>query len=65
MTCRAPTSSATCAGSSPTSQPLSYGNEGQLIAWQNAPSSPTSTAAFLYAPYGGVRSSWRRRSLSL
>ena len=27
---------------------LSYDNEGRLAAWQNAPSSPTSTANYLY-----------------
>src|SRR6185312_139320 len=48
MVCRAPTSSVTCAGSSPTGQRLSYDNEGRLTAWQNAPSSPTSTAQYLY-----------------
>src|SRR6185312_8291778 len=48
MVCRAPTSSVTCAGSSPTGQRLSYDNEGRLTAWQNAPTSPTSTAQYLY-----------------
>jgi len=48
MTCRAPTSATTCAGSQPTGAQLSYDNEGRLIAWQNVPSSPTSTAAYLY-----------------
>ncbi len=48
MTCRTPTSATTCAGSQPTGAQLSYDNEGRLIAWQNVPSSPTSTAAYLY-----------------
>jgi RHS repeat-associated protein len=29
-------------------QKLSYDNEGRLTAWQNAPTSPTSTAQYLY-----------------
>jgi len=29
-------------------QKLSYDNEGRLTAWQNAPSSPTSSAQYLY-----------------
>jgi RHS repeat-associated protein len=47
MTCRAPSSSQTCAGT-PTGAALSYDNEGRLTAWQNAQSSPTSTDNFLY-----------------
>lgn len=48
MTCRAPTSTMTCAGGTPTGAQLSYDNEGRLSAWQNAPSSPSTTAADLY-----------------
>jgi RHS repeat-associated protein len=51
MTCRAPTTSATCI-STQTGAQLSYNNEGQLSNWQNQPSSPTSTAAFLYDGQG-------------
>jgi RHS repeat-associated protein len=47
MTCRAPTSSTTCAGT-PTGAKLTYDNEGHLSGWQNTPSSPTSCASFLY-----------------
>lgn len=51
MTCRAPSSSSTCAGTQTGAQ-LSYDNEGSLTSWQNAPNSPTSTAAFLYDNQG-------------
>jgi YD repeat-containing protein len=47
MTCRAPTSSSTCAGTQTGAQ-LTYDNEGRLLHWQNAPTSPTSTADFAY-----------------
>ena len=47
MTCRAPSSSATCSGT-PTGAVLSFDNEGRLSGWQNAPSSPTTTDSFLY-----------------
>jgi YD repeat-containing protein len=47
LTCRAPSSTTTCAIPATGAQ-LSYDNEGQLTAWQNAPSSPTSTDSFLY-----------------
>jgi len=47
MTCRAPTSSTTCAGT-PTGQQLGNDNEGWLTTWQNTPSSPTTTVAYLY-----------------
>jgi len=47
MTCRAPTSSQTCAGTL-TGAKLTYDNEGRLTAWQNAQSSPTSTDSFIY-----------------
>ena len=48
MICRAPTSSATCAGSSPTGAQLTYNAAGRVTSWQNAPSSPTTTDGFLY-----------------
>jgi RHS repeat-associated protein len=51
MTCRAPSSATTCSGT-PTGALLSFNNEGQLANWQNQPSSPTSTAAFLYDGQG-------------
>ena len=47
MTCRAATSSTTCAGT-PTGAMLSFDNEGRLSAWQNTPSSPASSDSFLY-----------------
>ncbi|HEY7199658.1 MAG TPA: hypothetical protein VIC57_05580, partial [Candidatus Dormibacteraeota bacterium] len=47
MTCRAPSPSSTCAGT-PTGAQLGYNNEGELMAWQNAPTSPSTTASFLY-----------------
>jgi RHS repeat-associated protein len=48
MTCRAPTTASTCTGTSPTGAKLSYNNEAQLASWQNTPTSPTTTAGFLY-----------------
>ncbi len=51
MSCRAPTSAggASCAGGTNTNaQQLTYDNEGRLTAWQDLPSSPTSTAQYLY-----------------
>lgn len=45
-TCRAPTSATTCSGT-PTGAVFGYDNEGRLATWQNAPSSPTMTDAFL------------------
>ena len=48
MTCRAPSSSATCAAAPPTGQSLTWAAEGRLASWQNAPSSPTPTAKYLY-----------------
>jgi len=51
MTCRAPSSSTTCAGT-PTGAQLGYNNEGELSTWQNAPSSPSTTAQFLYDGQG-------------
>ncbi len=47
-TCRAATSAQTCAGTSPTGATLSYDNAGQLAAWQNTPTAPTSSAQYLY-----------------
>lgn len=47
MTCHAPTGSVTCSRAN-TGQQLSWDNEGRLTAWQNEPSSPTSTAQYLY-----------------
>ena len=47
MTCRAPDTTTTCAGT-PTGAQLGYDNEGRLSSWQNAPSSPTTTDGFLY-----------------
>jgi RHS repeat-associated protein len=51
MTCRAPTSATTCAGTQTAAQ-LSYNNEGQMSVWQNLPSNPTASAAFLYNAQG-------------
>lgn len=48
MVCRAPTSAATCSGNPTTGQQLGYDNERRLTSWQNAPSSPTTTAAYAY-----------------
>ncbi|HEV2238271.1 MAG TPA: RHS repeat-associated core domain-containing protein, partial [Ktedonobacterales bacterium] len=47
LTCRAPSSATTCAGT-PTGAQLTYDNEGRLAAWQNAPGSPTSSTKDLY-----------------
>jgi RHS repeat-associated protein len=47
MTCRASTSTTTCAGTQTGAQ-LTYDNQDQLSAWQNAPSSPTTTTGDLY-----------------
>jgi RHS repeat-associated protein len=51
MTCRAPSGSSTCSGTQTGAQ-LGYNNEGELQAWQNAPSNPTSTSSFLYDGQG-------------
>ncbi len=48
MTCRAPDATKTCTGGAPTGQQLGFDAEGWLKAWQNAPTSPTSTAQYLY-----------------
>ena len=37
---------------SPNGAQLAYNNEGELAAWQNAPSTPGTTAAFLYDGLG-------------
>ena len=47
MTCRAATSATACAGAQIGAQ-LAYDNEGRLSAWQNAPTSPTASASYLY-----------------
>lgn len=47
MTCRAPTSATTCAGT-PTGAALTYNNERWLTHWQNAQSNPTATDDFRY-----------------
>ena len=51
MTCRAPSTGVTCNGTQTGAQ-LTYDNEGELSNWQNQPSNPTSTAAFLYDGQG-------------
>jgi RHS repeat-associated protein len=51
MTCRAPTTASTCSGTVTGAQ-LSYSNEGELAAWQNQPTSPSSTTAYLYDGQG-------------
>ncbi|HEX6796953.1 MAG TPA: hypothetical protein VF116_04460 [Ktedonobacterales bacterium] len=50
MTCRAPTSTTTCTGSSPTGAGFTYDNEGQLVSWTSALNgNPTpATAAYAY-----------------
>jgi RHS repeat-associated protein len=47
LTCRAPSSGATCAGTA-TGAPLTDNTEGELTAWQNAPTNPTTTTSNLY-----------------
>ncbi len=47
MICLAPSNNTTCSGTQ-TGQQLSYDAEGRLTSWQNQPSSPTSTANYLY-----------------
>src|SRR5579859_1679197 len=47
MTCRAASPSTTCSGTQTGAQ-LAYDNEQRLISWQNAPTSPSSTDAYLY-----------------
>jgi hypothetical protein len=49
MVCRAPTTTTTCTGSSPTGQQLTYDAEERLSHWQSDPSStPTNSADYLY-----------------
>src|SRR6185437_16904970 len=48
MTYRASTGSGACSSGTTTGQQLTWDHEGRLTAWQNAPSSPTSTAQYLY-----------------
>jgi YD repeat-containing protein len=49
LTCRAPFSATTCPQTgTQTGAILSYDNVGQLSGWQNAPTSPTTTASYLY-----------------
>jgi RHS repeat-associated protein len=47
MTCRAPNSSLTCSGT-PTGQPLGYDAMRRQIRWQDATTSPTTTAQYAY-----------------
>ncbi|HEY7780340.1 MAG TPA: RHS repeat-associated core domain-containing protein, partial [Ktedonobacterales bacterium] len=51
MTCRAPTSATTCAGT-PTGAQLTYNLEGYPVSWQDAPTSPTTTVGYLYDGQG-------------
>ncbi|HET9849980.1 MAG TPA: RHS repeat-associated core domain-containing protein, partial [Candidatus Dormibacteraeota bacterium] len=51
MTCRAPTSTATCTAA-PSGAQLSYAANGSASAWQNVPTNPTLTAGFLYDGQG-------------
>ena len=51
MTCRAPNSATTCSGTQTGAQ-LTYNSQGQLAGWQNQPSGPTSTDAYLYDGQG-------------
>ena len=48
MQCRAPSSSTACAGTTKTGQALTWDVEGRLSNWQNATTSPTVTAKYLY-----------------
>lgn len=47
MTCRVVGVSTTCSGM-PTGAILGWDNEGRLVAWQDAPTNPTSTDQYLY-----------------
>ena len=47
MMCRAPSSATTCSGTK-TGQALTWDVEGRLSNWQNATTSPTVTAKYLY-----------------
>jgi hypothetical protein len=48
LTCRAATSATTCAGAAPTGGLLGYDNAGRLFGWQNAQTTPTQSADYLY-----------------
>jgi RHS repeat-associated protein len=48
MTCRAPDTTSTCAGASPSGAQLGYGSESQLMSWQSSPSNPATSDRFLY-----------------
>jgi hypothetical protein len=52
MVCRAPTSTTTCTGGSPTGATLPYDAERRLKQYQDAPSAPTVTAYYLYDSEG-------------
>lgn len=51
MTCRAPTSATTCAGTQTGAQ-LGYSAAGSLSSWASAPSAPASSASLLYDGQG-------------
>ena len=48
MLCRAPSGATSCSGGANTGQQLSWDSEGRLAAWQDGPTSPTTTASYLY-----------------
>ncbi len=48
MICRAPTSATTCTGASPTGAIMAYDAERRLVQYQDAPTSPSVTAYYLY-----------------
>lgn len=48
MTCRAPTASSACAGSTPTGQQLSYDGERRLAGWASGSNGTGSQTAMLY-----------------
>src|SRR3981081_1459747 len=48
MTWRAPDTTSTCAGASPSGAQLGYGSESQLMSWQSSPSNPATSDRFLY-----------------
>jgi RHS repeat-associated protein len=51
MTCRAPNGAGTCTGTQTGAQ-LGYNNENELASWQNASTSPSAAAQFLYDGQG-------------
>jgi len=57
MTCRAPNSSVTCAGT-PTGATMTYDAERRLASWQNTPTTPTVQAAYLYDGEGQRIEQW-------